>query len=174
MKRYEALAALLPLALILSACGSGGNKDGGSNAQAQEGKLAAYDKTKAGGTLRLVAKGAAGTLDPQINYTLQFWQLYQASYDGLLAFHKVDGPRSFEVVPDLAEALPEISKDGKSLTFKLRSGIKFSNGNDVTVNDVKASFERIFKVSSPTAGSFYNGIVGADKCLKTPASGKLS
>ena len=173
MKRYKALAALLPLALILSACGSGGNKDGGSNAQAQEGKLAAYDKTKAGGTLRLVAKGAAGTLDPQINYTLQFWQLYQASYDGLLAFRKVDGPRSFEVVPDLAEALPEISKDGKSLTFKLRSGIKFSNGNDVTVNDVKASFERIFKVSSPTAGSFYNGIVGADKCLKTPATCKL-
>jgi peptide/nickel transport system substrate-binding protein len=38
---------------------------------------------------------------------------------------------------------------------------------------VVASFERIFKVSSPTAGSFYNGIVGADACLKTPATCSL-
>ena len=39
-----------------------------------------------------------------------------------------------------------------------------------TVKDVVASFQRIFKVSTPTAGSFYNGIVGADACLKTPAT----
>ena len=40
----------------------------------------------------------------------------------------------------------------------------------MTVADVAASFKRIFTVSSPTAGSFYNGIVGADACLKTPAT----
>lgn len=173
MKRSKLLAALLSLAFILSACSSGANDEAGSSAQGQEGALAPYDESKAGGTLRLVAKGAAGTLDPQINYTLQFWQLYQATYDGLLAFRKVDGPKSFEIVPDLAEALPEVSADGKALTFTLRSGIKFSDGRDVTVADVKASFERIFKVSSPTAGGFYNGIVGADKCLATPATCNL-
>ena len=32
-----------------------------------------------GGTLKLLAKSAGGTLDPQVNYTLQYWQLYQAS-----------------------------------------------------------------------------------------------
>ena len=31
-----------------------------------------------------------------------------------------------------------------------------------------ASFQRIFKVSSPTAGGFYQVIVGADKCLAEP------
>ena len=50
--------------------------------------------------------------------------------------------------------------------FKIRKGIKFSNGQEVTAKDVVASFQRIFKVSSPTAGGFYNGIVGADKCLE--------
>ena len=54
--------------------------------------------------------------------------------------------------------------------FKLRKGIKFSNGQPVTVNDVVASFQRIFKVKSPTAGGFYAGIVGATACLKTPAT----
>ena len=39
-----------------------------------------------------------------------------------------------------------------------------------TPKDVVASFQRIFKVKSPTAGGFYAGIVGADKCLETPAT----
>ena len=59
-----------------------------------------------GGTLKLQAKAAGGTLDPQVNYTLQYWQLYQAAYDGLLAFTKAGGDAAFQVVPDLAQALP--------------------------------------------------------------------
>jgi peptide/nickel transport system substrate-binding protein len=174
MRRSRTLVSLIALSFVLSACGSSSSDSGSdSSAQGQEGVLAPYDASKAGGTLTLVAKGAAGTLDPHINYTLQFWQLYQATYDGLLSFRKVDGPKSFETVPDLAEALPELSDGGKTLTFTLRKGIKFSDGREVTVNDVKASFERIFKVSSPTAGGFYNGIVGADACLAKPATCKL-
>jgi peptide/nickel transport system substrate-binding protein len=122
-----------------------------------------------GGTLKLLAKAAGGTLDPQVNYTLQYWQLYQASYDGLLGFKKAGGGAAFEVVPDLASGYT-ISKDGKTWTFTLRKGIKFSNGQPVTVNDVVASIRRIFKVKSPTAGGFYSGIVGAAACLKTPAT----
>ena len=122
-----------------------------------------------GGTLKLLAKAAGGTLDPQVNYTLQYWQLYQATYDGLLAFKKAGGDAAFNVVPDLASGY-KISNGGKTWTFTLRKGIKFSNGQPVTVNDVVASFRRIFKVKSPTAGGFYSGIVGATKCLKTPAT----
>ena len=40
----------------------------------------------------------------------------------------------------------------------------------MTTNDVVASLRRIFKVKSPTSGGFYAGIVGADACLKTPAT----
>ncbi len=78
--------------------------------------------------------------------------------------------KGFEIVPDLAEALPTVGDDGKSYTFKLRKGIKFSDGNEVTLNDVVASLQRIFKVSSPTSGGFYSVIVGADKCLAEPAT----
>ncbi len=127
-----------------------------------------------GGTLKLTASGAAGTIDPQINYELKFWQLYQCcTYDGLVTFKKVVGPDSNTVVPDLAEAMPAITDDGKTYTFKLRRGIKFSNGQTLTGKDVVASFERLFKVSNPNAGSWFNGIVGADACLKTPATCSL-
>ena len=80
MRRSRTLVSLIALSFVLSACGSSSSDSGsGSNAGGQDGVLAPYDAAKAGGTLTLVAKGAAGTLDPHINYTLQFWQLYQAT-----------------------------------------------------------------------------------------------
>ncbi|MDR3518852.1 MAG: ABC transporter substrate-binding protein [Azospirillaceae bacterium] len=121
-----------------------------------------------GGTLHAVAVSSSGTLDPQINYTTQYWQLYQSVYDGLLAFKKTDGTAGTEIVPDLVTTLPVVSDGGKTLTVTLRKGITFANGKELTTADVVASFQRIFKISGPTAGSFYNVLVGADACLKTP------
>ena len=123
-----------------------------------------------GGTMKLLAKAAGGTLDPQVNYTLQYWNLFQATHDGLLGFKKAGGDAAFEVVPDIAETLPTPTNGGKTWVFKIRKGIKFSNGKELTPADVVASFQRIFKVKSPTSGGFYAGIVGADACLKTPAT----
>jgi peptide/nickel transport system substrate-binding protein len=127
--------------------------------------FAEYKAEHRGGTMRMVARSAAGTVDPHINYTLQYWQIYQGLYDGLLAFKKAAGEEGFKKVPDLAEEIPAPTNDGKTYVFKIRKGIKFSNGQELTVKDVVASFQRIFKVSSPTAGGFYSVIVGADKCL---------
>jgi peptide/nickel transport system substrate-binding protein len=131
---------------------------------------AEYKAEHRGGTMRLVARSAAGTLDPQINYTLQYWQIYQSVYSGLTAFKKGAGEEGFQVVPNIAEELPTVSEDGKTYTFKIRKGIKFSDGRDVTVKDVVASFQRIFKVTSPTSGGFYSVIVGADKCIAEPTT----
>ena len=133
-----------------------------------------YQSKHAGGTVHLLASTAGGTLDPQVNYTLQYWQLYQASYDGLVSFEKVSGQSSFNVVPDLAVAMPTVTNSGKTYTFKLRTGIKFSNGQTMTVKDVLASFQRIFKVSNPNSGTWYNDIVGGPACVTTPATCTLA
>ncbi len=177
--RLRAGAAVgVAIALTLSACTASTTSPAatgaGGSGQADAAAPATFQAQHKGGDLKLLAKAAGGTLDPQVNYTLQYWQLYQAMYDGLLAFKKVNGQQSFTVVPDLAQALPEVSNGGKTYTFTLRKGIKFSDGQDVTVTDVAASFKRIFTVSSPTAGSFYNGIVGAAACLKAPTTCDLS
>jgi peptide/nickel transport system substrate-binding protein len=129
---------------------------------------AEYMKEHRGGTMRLVARAAGGTIDPHINYTLQYWGIFQSLYDGLVGFQKAPGVEGFKKVPNIAEAFPEPTNDGKTYVFKIRKGIKFSNGKDLGVKDVVASFQRIFKVSSPTAGGFYSVIVGADACIKEP------
>ena len=128
--------------------------------------FAEYKAEHRGGTMRLVARAAAGTIDPHINYTLQYWQVYQSLYDGLIGFQKAAGAEGFIKVPNLAEAFPVPTNEGKTYVFKIRKGIKFSNGKELGVKDVVASLQRIFKVSSPTAGGFYSVIIGADKCLK--------
>jgi peptide/nickel transport system substrate-binding protein len=119
-----------------------------------------------GGTLRMTADAGAGTADPQINYNSEMIQVQVLVYDGLTAFTKVSGERSNHPVADLAEALPEPQDGGRTYVFRLRQGIRFSDGRPVTVNDVVASMRRIFKVHSPTSGGFYAGIVGAQDCLK--------
>ena len=162
MRRFT--GSLLVLALFATVAIAVGSAGGATSSRD---KLMAAHR---GGTLKLLAKAAGGTIDPQVNYTLQYWQLYQASYDGLLGFKKAGGDAAFQVVPDLAQSLPTPTNGGKTWVFKLRKGIKFSNGKTVTPNDVAPRSRRIFKVKSPTSGAFYAGIVGAKACLAKPAT----
>ena len=161
MRRFkQGLSILVVATAVAAALGpSGGASTGRATSVADH----------RGGTLKLLAKSAAGTIDPMVNYTLAYWQLYQATYDGLLAFKKAGANEAFTVVPDIAQSIPTPTNGGKRWVFKIRKGIKFSNGKTVKPSDVAASYRRIFKVKSPTSGTFYAGIVGAKACLAHPA-----
>jgi peptide/nickel transport system substrate-binding protein len=122
-----------------------------------------------GGTLKAVVASAGGSIDPQVNYTLEYAQVFAVTNDGLVTFRKVGGPHSNDVVADLATAVPVPTDGGKTYVFTLRRGIKFSNGADVTPDDVVASYERLFKVNNANASSWYGDVVGADACIAKPA-----
>ena len=68
-------------------------------------------------------------------------------------------------VPDLAAALPEVSADNKTVTVKLRTGVKFSPpvNREVTSADVKYGIERAFfkTVNNGYAGAYFADIDGA-------------
>jgi peptide/nickel transport system substrate-binding protein len=123
-----------------------------------------------GGTLKLLYQGAFGSWDPQIDYTLEGWQLEQATQDGLLNFKHAQGTAAYTVVPDLATAIPKPTDGGRTWVFHIRKGIKFSNGAEVKPSDFLYTFQRIFKVHGPTASSFYGVLVGASACLKNAAT----
>ena len=65
-----------------------------------------------------------------------------------------------------------MSKDGLAYTFHVRKGVMFSPpvSREVEPSDVKASFERLYRVDSPGVG-FYSGIVGADAYAKSKQGG---
>ncbi len=126
-----------------------------------------------GGTLRLTANSAFGSIDTAINYTAGFDQVFQVTYDGLVAFRKAPGMAGNDVVPDLADAMPVPADGGRTYVFHLRPNIFFSNGRRVTVADVVQTFRRNFRVASPST-SFYSVIVGAGACLRHPAGCMLT
>ena len=59
-------------------------------------------------------------------------------YEGLVNYGE-----NGEILPSLAESW-EISEDGKTYTFHLRKGVKFSDGSDFNANNVKKNFDSIF------------------------------
>jgi peptide/nickel transport system substrate-binding protein len=123
-----------------------------------------------GGTFVALATANAGSADPQINVTAQYWHLYQVTQDGLTAFRKAPGGAANSVVADLAARLPRTSDGGRTWTLTLRRGVRYSNGARVKPGDVRFTFERLFKVHGPTAESLYGVIDGAEACLQNPAT----
>ena len=76
-----------------------------------------------------------GTFSPMYYQTTNDSYVVDLVYQGLLKYNKKG-----ELVADLAKSLPEISEDGKTMTFKLKKGIKFSDGSKFTSKDVQTTF----------------------------------
>jgi peptide/nickel transport system substrate-binding protein len=170
VKRLVSFSAAAILVIALAAgCGSSKKSSSGTTS------TTAATGNKGGTMLTLANTAPSGSPDPQVNYTLQEWQLLIFTHDGLVAFKRTGGTEGTKIVPDLAESVPTPTNGGKTWVFKLRPGIKFSNGQTLTGNDVKATFERLFKIgNSPNAGSWYNVIVGGDACVMNPKTCDLS
>jgi ABC-type transport system substrate-binding protein/DNA-binding SARP family transcriptional activator len=93
--------------------------------------------------------------------------------DGLVTVDHAAGVSGTRLVPDLAISLPEPSDAGRSYTFRLRPGVRYSTGAMVRASDVTHSFERVFAIGSSGA-DWYRSILGAAACLRRPASCNLA
>ncbi|RFC62294.1 ABC transporter substrate-binding protein [Fulvimarina endophytica] len=113
---------------------------------------------KQGGSIVITYKDDVATLDPAIGYDWQNWSMIKSLFDGLMDYE----PGTTNLRPGLAESY-EISDDGKTFTFKLRPGVTFHNGREMTATDVKYSLDRVTnpKTQSPGAG-FFSMIEGYD------------
>jgi peptide/nickel transport system substrate-binding protein len=164
LSRTARLALPVAALAILAGCG-GSSSSGGSG-----GSTGSAGTPKPGGTYTILASSAFGVADPAQNYTLQEWQLLIDTHDGLVQFKRVGGAPGTQLVPDLATSIPTPTDGGKTYTFQIRKGIKFSDGTVMKPSDFVTTFERQFTVPGPT--SFYSGIVGASAC--TPKHCDLS
>ncbi|HEY1357506.1 MAG TPA: BTAD domain-containing putative transcriptional regulator [Thermoleophilaceae bacterium] len=126
-----------------------------------------------GGTLRLVTTSPIPTIDPAFANTAEPFQFIRLAYDTLVTFEASPGPGGLRLVPDLALAVPSPSRAGTSYTFRLRSGIRYSDGRRLRASDFRRTFERLFRIRSPGA-DYYRGIVGAAECDSRPADCDLS
>ncbi|EEW23769.1 ABC transporter substrate-binding protein [Rhodobacter ferrooxidans] len=113
---------------------------------------------KQGGVMLMTYKDDVATLDPAIGYDWQNWSMIRSLFDGLMDYV----PGTTDLRLGLAESF-EISDDGLSYVFKLRPGVKFHNGREMTAEDVKYSLDRVTLPATQSPGSgFFSMIKGYD------------
>jgi peptide/nickel transport system substrate-binding protein len=120
-------AGITMTALALTACG-GGSGSGGSGGSS-------------GGSLTIGTTDVINTLDPAGSYDQGSFTVMNQVYPFLMN----TAPGSPDVQPDIAESADFTAPT--DFTVKLKSGLKFANGHDLTSSDVKFSFDRILKIN---------------------------
>jgi len=140
------------------------------------GAKSSFAGAKTGGTLRLnMSSSDVDYIDPALAYYQLSWDILYIACRPLLNYPDKPSPAGSRLFPDGAAAFPKVSNGGKLYTFKIRSGMKFSNGVPITAKSYKAAFDRDAnpKMESP-AVPFFSDIVGATDAQgnpKTPVSG---
>jgi peptide/nickel transport system substrate-binding protein len=186
---WRTLLALAAVAALLgiSACGGDDNEssDSGTPAQsddsgsASSGDESVTDKLfagtavdnmqdpaqgKKGGKLTVLSGGDVDYMDPGETYYTYAIGIMSAMHRGLYAYTPEDASKP---VPDLAEADPEISSDGKTVTVKIKHGVMFSKpvNREVEAKDVKYALERAFtaNVNNGYARVYLGDVKGVPK-----------
>lgn len=102
--------------------------------------------------------GEPETLDPALGYDTASNGIIQNIYEPLVFY---DGVHTDRFVPMLAESW-DVSVDGLTYTFRIRSGVKFHEGQDLTAEDVAYSYQR---------GLLFGGSSGPQWLLAEPFFG---
>src|SRR4051794_30295105 len=162
MRRVRLSALLIGLiavfALVVAGCG--GDDSSSSSGGSQSNTSPAQGKQ--GGKLTYLAAADVDYLDPGQTYYTFGYQVLYATNRTLYSFapEDKDKPRA-----DLAEGDPQISADKKTITVKIKKGIKYSDpvSRDVKSADIKYAFERAFSANVPSgyASSYFADIEGA-------------
>ncbi|MDY6982323.1 MAG: peptide ABC transporter substrate-binding protein [Pseudomonadota bacterium] len=122
--------------LLLAGCGGGG----GQETQVEEGiRLGVFHMGNA---------SEPQGLDPHIVSGVPEHYIISAIFEGLTT----KNPSTLEIEPGVAESW-DISDDGRTYTFHLRNDAKWSNGDPVTAEDFRWSWQRAL---TPELGSVYN------------------
>jgi len=155
-----ALAAVGALLLIVAALAGTGS------ATAAAGKSVA----KKGGTLRInVSNNDFEFTDPGLAYDTLAWSMLYTTDVLLVNYPEKNGQEGGQLYPEGATAFPTVSKDGKTYTFHIRPGMKFSDGSPVTAAAWSREIDRILspKMGSPVGVNIglQDVIVGGDDFL---------
>ena len=115
---------------------------------------------KSGGSVTISQTSQPDHLDPALTYTVNGIEPLWLVYTPLLTYPHKPAPEGSELIPGLAEALPDVSADGKTYKLKLREGMKYSDGSPVKASDFEHAIKRVLNLESG-GSAFFLGIDGA-------------
>jgi peptide/nickel transport system substrate-binding protein len=120
-----------------------------------------------GGIFRVSFQGSSSLqafdyVDPALAYSRESWALLDTVCARLMRYRDTAPPEGYRLVPEVAAAFPKVSRDGRTTTFRLRSGFRFSDGSPVRADAFRQAIHRTMApgVESP-AYLYTQAIVGA-------------
>jgi peptide/nickel transport system substrate-binding protein len=125
----------------------------------------AQEKPRYGGELVFVVPAEPPSYDAHREETFALIHPAAPHYNTLLRVDPFD-PTGTKIVGDLAESW-KISKDGRTYTLTLHSGVKFHDGSELTARDVKASYDKII-FPPPGVGSSRKGAYEVVEAVEAP------
>ena len=105
--------------------------------------------------------GIIDSVDPPLAYTIITWDIEYATCAKLFNYPDAFAPAGYRIRPEIAEALPTVSDSGKTYTFTIRPGFRFSppSGQEVTARTFKFSIERALAPGTKSfAANFFSDI----------------
>ncbi|CAN5280500.1 ABC transporter substrate-binding protein [soil metagenome] len=121
-----------------------------------------------GGIFRVSLHALAGIdyMDPALASIPPGWALLDTTCARLMSYPDKNVPAAFRLRPEVATAFPTISRDGKTYTFRLRKGFRFSDGMPVRANAFARAINRVLAPEMRSPGvSYVRDIVGAGRVL---------
>jgi YVTN family beta-propeller protein len=125
-----------------------------------------------GGTLRIGTSPVE--LDPAAVLGNADQAIVQLAYQSLVSYRRAGGAAGARLVGDLALDVPKPADGGRRYVFRLRRGLRYSNGAPVKAGDFRASLERFLVVSGGELPPVFDAIRGAYRCLKSHRACDLS
>jgi YVTN family beta-propeller protein len=116
-------------------------------------------------TLRVESGGGPQAIDPALAYDTVAWSVLDATCVKLFNYPDKSGPAGAQLAPEAAESMPAPSAGGRTYTFTIRTGFRFSppSNEPVTAQTFKDTIERALnpKMHAPeTVVDYFTGIVG--------------
>jgi ABC-type transport system substrate-binding protein len=154
--------AALSLALALALCGCRAAAVGPAYVPGS----ALDGARQRGGHIVLVREEDPDFLDPALSYGVYTYPMDGAVFRSLIGYAHAPGPAGGELVPELAESLPDVREGGTLYCLKIRANARFGAPlhRHITAADMRYSIRRLFRVNCPGV-TFYRHIVGAEDML---------
>ncbi len=162
------LVTAMTASMLLSGCGSTAATGAETTTAATEVATETVSDIDTSSFLKIQELTDADTVDPQC--TTEFYGVAMNIFNRLVEV-KANADGTSEIVPSLADSW-EISDDGLTYTFKLHEGVKYTNGADLTSDDVLYTFTRLLTYSESQNGDIVDQIKGAAE-LKDGTADKL-
>ena len=124
--------------------------------------LASASPGKQGGIFVLGTTGASTQVDPQVAYVTTAWWLEYATAAKLYNYPDKSGQAGGLLRPEVASGFT-VSGDGRTYTFTIRKGFRFSDGAPVTARNFAYAIKRAMDadLASPASAYMHAGALGA-------------